>query len=455
MSTGMSSKVVSNISDEGMASEMDIFLLPLTTKQYEWADYVTYQPRAPIVGTDVIEFTIEPIADHYINLSRSELFIQGKFVNADTGDTLAAGEMFAPVNLLFHSLWRQVDVWINDKHVSGGAQTYPYVAYLEKMANFNEAAKASNLQSCYYYEDTPDKFNDVEFVENLGAKKRHELVKSSKSIQMCDKLHTPLFHLNRNLIGNVKVSIKLSRANAPFYVMRKLKSPTGAANAAADSSNVIFKLESAKLKVFKYRPVNNLLTAQAAVLLKTPAKYVLNNVECKVFNISQGFQSVNYDNLFLGNIPTRIIAFMVDVAAYEGAYTVNPFEFKHNRTNFLVLYKNGIQYPSQPYQPDFANNRYLECWNDMQHCLELWNSNKTNGITLDKYNKGFTFFTWDLSPDKSGSSSNFSLVQQGTLNMEIKFEAALTNNVNLFVYGETKSLMEIDFNGAVALDYER
>jgi hypothetical protein len=456
---GVGSKMVA-MTDEGMPSELDLFLLPLTTKQYEWADWVVYQPRAPLVGTDMIDFIIEPIADQYINLSRSRLFIQGKFVNADTGDDLAAAEMCAPVNLLFHALWRQVDITLNDKPVNSGSPTYPYIAYLEKMANFTDEAKKSNLQGAFYHEDTIDQFNDVTFgAGNVGGAKRKTLTQSSKSIQMSDKLHHPLFHMNRNIIGNVKVHIKLMRTSAPFYTMRAAQSNTGAptqANpgvaTAAASSPVIFKLESARLKVFKYRPVNNILTAQASVMLKTPAKYVINKVEAKVLNMSQGYQAINFDNVFLGAIPTRVIMFMVDVAAYEGSYTRNPFELKNNGLNYLVLYKNGIPCPAQPYQPDFENDRYLDCWDDMQQCLELWNSNKTNGITLEKYKGGFTFFAWDLSPEKAGSASNFSILQQGTLNIEVKFNAALTTNVNLFVYGETKQLVEIDFQGNVAVD---
>jgi hypothetical protein len=450
---GAGSKMVA-MTDEGMPSELDLFLLPLTTKQYDWADWVVYQPRAPLVGTDMIDFIIEPIADQYINLSRSKLFIQGKFVNANTGDDLVANEMCAPVNLLFHALWRQVDIALNDKPVNSGSPTYPYIAYLEKMANFSDAAKKTNLQGAFYYEDAAGHFNDVTFANaaNAGGHKRRSLTSSSKTIQMTDKLHHPLFHLNRNIIGNVKVHIKLMRSPASFHVMRAATSLTGALNAAADSSPVYFKIESARLKVFKYRPINNILTAQASVMLKTPAKYVINKVEAKVLNMTSGYQAVNFDNVFLGGIPTRVIMFMVDVAAYEGDYTRNPFEMKHNGLNYLVLYKNGIPCPAQPYQPDFTNDRYLDCWDDMQHCLELWNSNKSNGITLEKYKSGFTFFAWDLSPEKAGSASNFSILQQGTLNIEVKFSAALTTNVNLFVYGETKQLVEIDFQGNVSVD---
>jgi len=92
---------------EGMKSEMDFFISPLTTKQVEWANYTKHLPSAPIANSDVIDFTINPIRDQYIDLSKTKLYIRGKYVNATSGDDLVAAEKFAPVNLPGHSMFQQ------------------------------------------------------------------------------------------------------------------------------------------------------------------------------------------------------------------------------------------------------------------------------------------------------------------------------------------------------------
>ena len=439
---------------EGMKSEMDFFIPPLTSNQIVSSKYVWYQPRAAIDNSDVIEFVIEGIADQYIDLSKTKLHITGKFVNASGGADLAEAEMYCPVNLLFHALWKQVDVLLNDKQITHGSQTYPYKAYIEKLLNYSEQTKKSTLQTGLYYEDSPDKFNVLTFgADNKGAESRRNLTKGSKTIQMSDKLHLDIFNIDKYIIGNVKVALKLTRSRAEFYTMRATKSNTGVGNAAADSSDVIFKIEELKLKVFKIKPTGNLLIAHAAMLLKTPANYIINNVQTKLFNIAATSQAVDLENIFLGKIPARIIMFMIDVKAFEGDYTQNPWYFKHNHVNNLYLLKDGVQLPSQPYQPDFDKGKCLSSYEDMLECLDLWGRNKSNGITLEKYSKGFTIFVWDLTPDLSAASNIFNASIQGTVSLHMKFSTALATNINLFIYGESKHIMQIGLNGDVAVDY--
>src|SRR6266851_2754721 len=433
---------------------MDFFVPPLTSKQISESKYIWFQPRAPIENSDVIEFLIEGIADQYIDLSKTKLHITGKFVNSATNADLKDEEMYCPVNLLFHALFKQVDVLLNDKQITHGSQTYPYKAYLEKVLNFDQSVKDSTLQTSFYYEDTADNFNSVTYGdENAGAKIRFNLTKGSKTIQMSDKLHLDVFNIDRYIIGNVKVAIKLTRSRPEFYTMRAAQSNTGAANVAAASSNVVFKIEDIKLKVFKIKPTSNLLMAHATMLLKTPANYIINNVQTKVYNIARGSQAIDLENIFLGRIPTRIIALMVDVKAYEGDYTMNPFYFKHNNVNNLYILKDGVQFPSQPYQPDFVTGKCLAPYEDMLECLDLWGRNKSNGLTIDKYRKGFTIFMWDLTSDMSASSNIFNSTIQGTVSFHCKFSTALTSNINLFIYGESKQIMQITLNGDIAVDY--
>jgi len=41
---------------EGMKSEMDFFVPPLTSKQISESKYIWFQPRAPVENSEVIEF---------------------------------------------------------------------------------------------------------------------------------------------------------------------------------------------------------------------------------------------------------------------------------------------------------------------------------------------------------------------------------------------------------------
>jgi hypothetical protein len=67
---------------------------------------------------------------------------------------------------------------------------------------------------------------------------------------------------------------------------------------------------------------------------------------------------MNYvqDNMFLGQLPKRLVIACVDSDALNGAIGNNPFDFKHYKINFVALNVDGRQIPTKPLQPDFKNN---------------------------------------------------------------------------------------------------
>ncbi len=76
-------------------------------------------------------------------------------VKAD-GTNLSGDEQsdIAPVNNFLHSLFKQVDVYLNGKQVTPAMGTYAYRAYLETLLNYDVSAKESQLTSAMYYKDT-------------------------------------------------------------------------------------------------------------------------------------------------------------------------------------------------------------------------------------------------------------------------------------------------------------
>ncbi len=63
----------------------------------------------------------------------------------------------------------------------------------------------------------------------------------------------------------------------------------------------------------------------------------------------------NQENIFLGMLPKSIILAMTENAAFSGAYDKNPVAFKHFNLEFLALYRDGVQIPSKPFQPEYEN----------------------------------------------------------------------------------------------------
>ena len=77
-----------------------------------------------------IEFLIPGSGDDYLDLANTMLHVQAKVTRAN-GDDLDLADPVGPVNIWLHSLFSQVDVYLNGTLVTPSTNTYAYRAYIE------------------------------------------------------------------------------------------------------------------------------------------------------------------------------------------------------------------------------------------------------------------------------------------------------------------------------------
>ncbi|GFN84139.1 hypothetical protein PoB_001064500 [Plakobranchus ocellatus] len=98
--------------------------------------------------------------------------------------------------------------------------------------------------------------------------------------------------------------------------------------------------------------------AHAKALEKTTAKYPLNRVATKVFSIPKGQMSAVEDNLFLSQLPKRVVVGLVKSSAFLGDYKENPFYFGTHKLTYMALSVDGRHVPAKPLTSDFNKNLY-------------------------------------------------------------------------------------------------
>ena len=74
-------------------------------------------------------------------------------------------------------------------------------------------------------------------------------------------------------------------------------------------------------------------------------------------------------------------------------------------------------------------------------------------ISREEYGKGYTLFAWDMTPDLSSDYDHFCDLNKGNVRIELKFESALTNTVNVILYGEYDNILEITEQRSIQYDY--
>lgn len=103
--------------DVSTKSELDIFATPPTQTSIESGATLCFRPISVLSDTSPIEFLVTASGDEYIDLAHTTLHIIAKVKPVTS---LAAGTeaQFAPVNNWLHSLFSQVDVYLNQKCIS-------------------------------------------------------------------------------------------------------------------------------------------------------------------------------------------------------------------------------------------------------------------------------------------------------------------------------------------------
>ena len=147
---------------------------------------------------------------------------------------------------------------------------------------------------------------------------------------------------------------------------------------------------------------------------------------------------------------------MVHTEAYNGSYFKQSFNFQHFKISQLALHRDGQMIPyKRPYTLNYNKNggnlvtdAYVR---SILQNTQMLNTNNNNGIDMDDFtNKGYTFFTFNLTPD-----FDMNQVQQArdaNLRLDMTFASALTHAINVIAYGIFDAKIQITGNREIIPD---
>ena len=415
-------------------SELDLFSVPFTQtsiKDSKWVEYLLLNSVSENRGP--VEFLISGSGEEYVDLSETYLHIVAKITKPDGTDCTTSDDI-GPVNLFLHSMFSQVETSLNERLVTSSSNTYAYRSYLEALLSYGESAKKSFLTASLWYKDTAGSMDSTS--DNAGLMYRKRLSSESKSFSLIGRPHLDLCFQERLILNGVDIKIRFVRNKNDFCLM-------------GDGKVVI---ENASLFVRKVKLAPAVQLAHIKALEIGTAKYPMRRVETKVFSAPKGNLTVNQENLFLGQLPQRVVVGCLETGAFNGKAELNPYNFKNFDIDFIAVYWDGKQVPTKPLKPDFENGLYARSYASLFSATGLMNTDQGNNISSSDYAKGYTLFGFDLSSDLS-HGAHFHLLKTGSLRLEINFKNALPATINVIVYGEFQNIIEIDKARNVIVDY--
>jgi len=423
-------------------SELDLFSVPPTQTSIASGSTVVVHPVSSVRDSaGPIQFSIVGSTSDYLDLSNTFLHLGVKITKEDGSDL--ADDDASPANLFMHSLFSQVDIELNGTMLSSSTNTYAYRAYLETLLNYGKPAKESQLTAALWYKDTAGSMDDPEVKDagrNLGLVKRKKFVKRSRVVSLFGRLHSDVFFQEKLLLNGVDMRITLTRSKDAFSIM----------------SNVdeVFKIKivSAALHVRKVEISDNVLLAHAKALEVANAKYPIDRVECKTFNVAANMLQDIQEKIFQGQLPSRVIVGFVDNDAFMGRQKKNPFNFKHNKLIEISLQVDGKDQPLKPIKLNFETGDVMMGYMSLFNVTRKTFKDEDLDISRDDYSEGYSLYGFDLTPDL-GESDHFNLLKRGTVGMQLTFSEALAQTINVIVYAEFQNILEVDRNRNIFYDY--
>ena len=402
---------------EGLVSELELFDLPGSQTSVNEVYYEEIRPLSAVSGEGPYEFRVNgQHSSDYLDLRNSQLYVRLKVQKADGTDLTT--EKVGPANLFLQSLFSATEVTLQNK-ASITNNYNPYRAYIHTLLNYGQDALSSQIQTQGWFIDDSDSpgVTDPSGTNN-GLYERSKTIQKSQTLDIQGPIFHDLFSLDRYLLNQVDVKLKVYRSPASFVLLAK-----------DASTNFKIHIEDIYVLARKIRVNPAVLYGHSKILEKKNALYPYTKVECRSQSVATGSASFQWDNLFQGQKPEKVIIGFVKSKALNGDYTTNPFNFENCGINHIALYADGLPVGGNPLKLDFTQaggTAIMRAYSNLLMSAGKWRQDEGNALDLKHFISGSTLFAFQLEPDFSHHGEFLALVKNGNVRLEVQFSSGLS-----------------------------
>lgn len=306
------------------------------------------RPVESLANDGDIRFEIEGDEKHWLQWGESYVTLEAKIrkYNA-TGDVidLEADDEVIFVNNASHSIFQDVNVKINHNSVEGGNSVYAWLAYMNNLIQFNQAAKGTHMLSQGYhlpattqtttYDVKTTKLITSEHKWNKAENTVNQVIhaaSNNKFMCFCFPLKIDLFQQGKSCPPGFRVDIALVRNN-PSFALFEMK-------AKAANQRYKIELQNVKLHMPMIEP-NARLQAQIANKRKDASiLYQFNHLSCFRYTLVSGTVDRVLTNIFQHKQPKLAIFGLVKSKVFVDIKT-RPFLFHRHALSMITLKTEG------------------------------------------------------------------------------------------------------------------
>ena len=237
---------------------------------------------------------------------------EAKAEEEETAEEDAPVPLIFHVNNFLHSIFSNVEVYINNQQIYNSNGLYADKSYISN--NFKGAiSEYKGVWHCegYDYEEFPDEVLEAPLSEPFFTK-RMKMLSRPDGFMLYGKLVVDFFSTSELLYPNMKFRLRLIRARPNFYMI-------------SDNPNVSLGIVDCSLYTLRIALKDDYHKKRMDMLAHTPVEFNYLETLAKTFIIPAGQNQFIQENIF-NNAPLRRIAIAMNTtSAFTRFYTENQF----------------------------------------------------------------------------------------------------------------------------------
>ena len=402
-----------------------------------------------------IEFEFQTDRNYYVDLRQSYLALKVKLVKGRGYDTHKSKEakkehkneeqptdaaandeeddtnsvpLLTYVNNIMHSIFSNVEVYINNQQIYNSNGLYAHKSYISN--NFKGAiSEYKGVLHCegYDFEENPDDIQDSLLSDPFFSRRMKMLLRSD-GFALYGKLGVDFFTTSELLYPNMKVRIRLIRARPNFYMI-------------SDNPNVSLGIVDCTLYTRRIGLKEDYHKKRMDMLAYAPVEYNYMETLAKTFIIPSSQNQFIQENIF-NNAPIRRIAIAMNTnSAFTGSFTENPFWYQQFDLRQIRILRGGQ--PIVDYDTSDNCRLYVTTMKAMNFQDDI------PSIPIDNFQDHYVLVFDLTSMQDATEHCHYPELVGEPLRLELNFNTALEHVTEVIVLGERMSSVAVDKFGVV------
>jgi len=333
------------------------------------------------------------------------------------------------VNNGLHSIFKNMDMYVNRDLVYTTHNMYSYISYAKDLFDTTNREKETVMKTQLWVND-----DNVDSTKSDGYKKRAEMF-GAATPTIIGGIHAPLFDDGERFLPpdtEIKLDYRLNKSSF-FLMSNQLKDGPAAPYVDADAYKI--KIKSAKLYCYYVKMDDDILDSFNRELSRHNMVYPVKHIEARPFTLTGTSTKMTIPDVCDGKLPELLVLGFVSDKSFTGAsLQLSPYSFKNYNIERLSMNLDNQKFADLTLSGVKKSGEFMKSY--LHFMEEMSQAGDPLNITSDQYAESFCFFPFRLSGDFEEMTGNISI--------DLEFKTALTETIHMIAYYVYNRTIEIN-----------